>query len=260
MKSIKFEHDVAETIRRGSKTSTWRIFDDKDIMVGDKLVLIDKVDPSDRNTWTEIGVAEVMHVYEKRFDQITADDTIGHEAFVSVEEMRHTYEMYYKTSIQDDTLVKIIHFRLLKDVTVFDTNALHRGLRLFADGGSRGNPGPSATGFVLLDSENNVVKKYGEYIGITTNNQAEYQALKQGLEAAKSMHVYTLDIYLDSLLVVNQMKGVFKIRNRDLWPIHQSIIELLSQFRTVTFTHIPRELNRLADAEVNRVLDERMSV
>lgn len=128
-------------------------------------------------------------------------------------------------------------------------------IKLYADGGSRGNPGPSASGYVLLDLDNNIIFKSGVYLGITTNNQAEYQALKFGLEAAKKMGVREVDIYMDSLLVINQMKGIFKVRNRDLWPIHESIKELATQFKKVTYTHVPRELNKLADAEVNTTLD-----
>ncbi len=128
-------------------------------------------------------------------------------------------------------------------------------VRMFADGGSRGNPGPSATGYVLLDDDDQILHQSGEYLGITTNNQAEYQAVKLGLEKARSVGVVEVDVYLDSLLVVNQMKGIFKVKNRDLWPIHESIKELMGEFKKVTFTHVPREFNTLADAEVNKVLD-----
>lgn len=126
---------------------------------------------------------------------------------------------------------------------------------LYADGGSRGNPGPSATGYVLFDDQENILQQSGEYLGITTNNQAEYQAVKLGLEKAKQLGARYVDVYLDSLLVVNQMKGVYKVKNRDLWPIHEAIKELREHFQEVTFSHIPRELNKLADAEVNKVLD-----
>lgn len=131
----------------------------------------------------------------------------------------------------------------------------YKEIKLFADGGSRGNPGHSASGFVLLDMDDNVIKKSGVYIGITTNNQAEYQALKFGLEEAQKLGAREVNVFLDSLLVINQMKGIFKVRNRDLWPIHESIKELTKQFKKVTFTHVPRELNKLADAEVNTTLD-----
>ncbi len=135
-----------------------------------------------------------------------------------------------------------------------------REVKLYADGGSRGNPGPSASGFVLLDMNDEVVSAHGEYLGITTNNQAEYQALKLGLEfAKKETGARVIHVFMDSLLVINQMKGIFKVRNRDLWPVHESIKKLVAEFEAVSFTHVPRELNKLADAEVNKCLDEHTS-
>lgn len=131
-------------------------------------------------------------------------------------------------------------------------------VKVFADGGSRGNPGPSASGFVVLDEEDNVLADQGVYLGVTTNNQAEYTALKLALEECLRMGVKEVQVYMDSLLVVNQMKGVFKVRNRDLWPIHDAIKQLAAKFEHITFGHVPREFNKLADAAVNRALDEQM--
>lgn len=131
--------------------------------------------------------------------------------------------------------------------------------KMYADGGSRGNPGPSAGGFAILDMENNVVITSGKYLGITTNNQAEYHSLKGGVEQAVKLNIRELHVYMDSLLVVNQMKGVYKIKNRDLWPIHQAIKELLPKFEKVTFQHIPREMNKLADSIVNETLDDHLA-
>jgi len=128
-------------------------------------------------------------------------------------------------------------------------------VKLYADGGSRGNPGHSASGYVLLDENDKVILKSGVYLGITTNNQAEYQALKYALEEANKLGVREVDVYMDSLLVINQMKGIFKVKNRDLWPIHEAIKDLVTHFKKVSFTHVPRELNKLADAEVNETLD-----
>lgn len=133
-------------------------------------------------------------------------------------------------------------------------------VQLYADGGSRGNPGPSASGFVLLDMDGNVIFEQGVFLGITTNNQAEYQALKFGLEAA--LHTFRakeVHVYMDSLLVINQMKKIFKVKNRDLWPIHDAIQQLLPKFERVSLQHVPRELNKLADAEVNKCLDAQLS-
>jgi ribonuclease HI len=133
-------------------------------------------------------------------------------------------------------------------------------VKIFADGGSRGNPGPSASGFVVLDMEDTVLVDKGVYLGVTTNNQAEYTALKLALEEAIKMGVRRAHVYLDSLLVVNQMTGVYKIRNRDLWPIHDAIKKLLPSFEEVHFSHVPREFNKLADAAVNRALDEQLDI
>lgn len=126
---------------------------------------------------------------------------------------------------------------------------------IYTDGGSRGNPGPSASGFVIMTLDEEVIFEGGKYLGITTNNQAEYQAVKLGLEKALEMGVRKVQFRIDSLLVVNQMIGVYRVKNRDLWPIHASIKELVEEFESVSFTHVRREFNKLADAKVNEILD-----
>jgi ribonuclease HI/pterin-4a-carbinolamine dehydratase len=137
----------------------------------------------------------------------------------------------------------------------------HAGrVKIFADGGSRGNPGASASGFVILDMEDSVLVDKGVYLGITTNNVAEYTALKLALEEAEKLGAQEVEVYMDSLLVVNQMKGIFKVKNRDLWPIHDAITKQLTAFRHVSFDHVPRELNKLADTAVNRALDEELNI
>jgi ribonuclease HI len=140
-----------------------------------------------------------------------------------------------------------------------DPGAHPEEVKVFGDGGSRGNPGPSASGFVILDLEDNVLVDRGVYLGITTNNQAEYTALKLALEECIKMGVRRVQVYMDSLLVVNQIKGIFKVRNRDLWPIHDAIKQLIPKFDEISFSHVPREFNKLADAAVNRALDEHLA-
>ncbi len=127
----------------------------------------------------------------------------------------------------------------------------------YTDGGSRGNPGPSASGYVIMDEDKQILSEGGEYLGITTNNQAEYQAVKRALEVCIELGASDVDFYIDSQLVVKQMSGEYKIKNRDLWPIHESIKELATQLNSVTYTHVYREDNKLADAKVNEVLDAR---
>lgn len=136
-----------------------------------------------------------------------------------------------------------------KKTTKIDT------LIINTDGGSRGNPGPSASGYVIMDSDEAVLEEGGEYLGITTNNQAEYQAVKLALEQAKKYHPRKVAFRIDSELVVKQMNGHYQIRNRDLWPVHAHIKELAAQFESVTFTHVRREQNSHADAKVNEILD-----
>lgn len=125
------------------------------------------------------------------------------------------------------------------------------------DGGSRGNPGPSASGFVIQDeSGETVLEAGGKFLGITTNNQAEYRAVLFALERAKELEIKEIEFRLDSLLVVNQMKGIFKVKNKDLWPIYEEIKKLCTEFKKVEFVHVLREFNKLADAEANRLMDE----
>ena len=127
---------------------------------------------------------------------------------------------------------------------------------VYTDGGSRGNPGPSAAGFVLVDESGSVVQQGGEFLGITTNNQAEYQGVKVGLESALKYGWRTVECRVDSMLVVNQLNGSYTIKNRELWPVHESVKKLIEQFDKIKFVYIPRELNQLADGMVNKILDE----
>lgn len=138
-----------------------------------------------------------------------------------------------------------------------DSNMLQlpQQVKIFTDGGSRGNPGPSALGYIITDMTDKVIIENGEYLGITTNNQAEYQAVKMALDNAYKMGAREAQVFMDSLLVVNQLKGIFKVKNRDLWPIYDSILKLSKMYKKITFTHVPREYNKLADAEVNKALD-----
>lgn len=258
MKTLKLEHNLAKDVLSGAKRSTWRIKDDKDLSVDDEVELIDKIDPLRPDTWRVIGRARLNEVITKRLGDVSEDDYDDHSRYESPEDMLNTFRRYYGDDVSEQTIVKIIHFSF-EPYDAPHAPALQLGgdkrIKLFADGGSRGNPGHSASGYALLDMNDVVLKKSGVYLGITTNNQAEYQALKFGLEEAQKLGAREVDVYMDSLLVVNQMKGIFKVKNRDLWPIHEAVKELCKQFAGVKFTHVPRELNKLADGEVNETLD-----
>lgn len=144
--------------------------------------------------------------------------------------------------------------QMLVGSDVSDTTNLDH-IIVYSDGGSRGNPGPSASGFVIMNAHEDVVHEGGMYLGITTNNQAEYHGVRLGLEKALELGARTVDFRIDSLLVVNQMNGLYTIKNRELWPINDRIRQLVKKFDKVSFTHVRREYNQLADGMVNKILD-----
>jgi len=129
---------------------------------------------------------------------------------------------------------------------------------IYTDGGSRGNPGPSAIG-VYVPERN---KRYGAYLGEGTNNEAEYQAVAFALKKAKSLlgtHVAQqtiVEIRSDSQLIVNQLSGLFKIKEQELFTHFIAVWNLKQDFQDVRFVHIPREQNSVADKLVNEALDE----
>ncbi|MFA7309263.1 MAG: ribonuclease HI family protein [Patescibacteria group bacterium] len=129
---------------------------------------------------------------------------------------------------------------------------------LYTDGGSRGNPGPSALGFVIYNGDE-VVEKKGEYLGVITNNQAEYTALVEGLRAARHHRISELSVCMDSELIIKQMKGEYRVKDSKLIPLFHLAKEIASEFDHVTYTHVRREKNTVADAMVNEALDHHLA-
>jgi ribonuclease HI len=128
-------------------------------------------------------------------------------------------------------------------------------LRLRIDGGSRGNPGPSAIGVVLEDDSGRVLDTVSQAIGIATNNVAEYRALLTGLELAERGRAREVEVLSDSELLVRQMRGEYRVKNEGLKPLHEEATQRLRAFERAVFRHVPREDNKLADELVNRALD-----
>lgn len=137
-------------------------------------------------------------------------------------------------------------------------------LLLNTDGGSRGNPGPAAYGYVIQDitsSAGIILEKCGNYLGITTNNVAEYQGLVEGVKWVVVNHPEAeLLIKMDSLLIVNQVKGTFKVKNPGLLPKWQEVRGLLSHLPKWSIEHTYREGNSLADELVNQALDAHQNI
>jgi len=132
---------------------------------------------------------------------------------------------------------------------------MHNKLIIYTDGGARGNPGPAGIGAVIYDSEQNKIAEISEYIGETTNNQAEYKAVLAAILKARSLGAYELEFNLDSELVASQLCGDFKIKNKELAPLFVKIYNATLSFKRVIFKYIPREKNREADKLVNQALD-----
>jgi ribonuclease HI len=131
-------------------------------------------------------------------------------------------------------------------------------LIVFCDGGSRGNPGPAAIGAVVVDPATEpptVLAEIGERIGKATNNVAEYRAMIAGLAAAAEIGAKQVIVRADSLLVVQQMRGIFKVKHPDMKRLYLEAREQVRRFDRVEFVHVPREENTAADALVNRALD-----
>ena len=127
--------------------------------------------------------------------------------------------------------------------------------RLYTDGGSRGNPGPAAYAYVLEADDGTVLDARGAAIGVATNNVAEYSALVAGLERAVEVGVRELEVVSDSELVVKQMRGEYKVKNRALQALFLDASQLARKIHRVTYTAVRREHNELADSLVNEALD-----
>lgn len=140
------------------------------------------------------------------------------------------------------------------DVTV-GLRGVVNGPIIYTDGGSRGNPGPSGIGYVVYNEEGQELKRGGEFIGFATSRVAEYYALKEGCEQAIELGFKTVRFVSDNLMMVNQMNGIYQVKNNDILPIYNDINKLIQKFDAVAFTHVKRERNTIADREANKAID-----
>jgi ribonuclease H / adenosylcobalamin/alpha-ribazole phosphatase len=134
---------------------------------------------------------------------------------------------------------------------------------LYADGGARGNPGPAGAGCVVFDTAGKRVVEVADYLGVATNNVAEYEALVRGLEALHKaypqgyFHTVSLVVRMDSKLVIEQLKGAYKVKHPNLIPRFLAARNVLARhFGDVMFEHVPREQNADADALANEAMDK----
>ena len=129
------------------------------------------------------------------------------------------------------------------------------GITINVDGASRGNPGPSGIGYCIYDHNGQIIEREGEFIGFATSRVAEYYAMRRGVDRAVELGFKTVRFVSDSLMVVNQLNNIFQIKNRDIVSIYKDIEQKLESFDAVSFTHVPRSENVIADSEANRAID-----
>jgi ribonuclease HI len=161
-------------------------------------------------------------------------------------EVREQYQLTPE-QLQELFLEVAAHFRKLEEGV----------WSLYCDGASRGNPGQAGAGAVLIDAFGDIKGQYGEYLGQATNNVAEYQALILGLKMARNLGVKRIQVFADSELLVRQLKGQYRVKAAHLLPLYETAKAALKEFETFDISHVPREMNSLADRLANTAIDQK---
>ena len=131
---------------------------------------------------------------------------------------------------------------------------------VYTDGACRGNPGPSGVGVVVRDGDHQVVETFAGYVGVTTNNHAEYQALIKGMQMALALGCTEVSLRLDSQVVVCQVRGEYRVKDTRLQQMHAWATDLLDRFDHWEITHVQREMNAQADQLANDGIDNHLKL
>jgi ribonuclease HI len=131
-------------------------------------------------------------------------------------------------------------------------------LSVYSDGAARGNPGLSGAGAVLVEPSGQVVDKLGKFLGVQTNNFAEYTGLLMGLRRARELGAREVEVFADSELMIRQLGGRYQVKSPSLRPLYDEALKLLEGFSRTRLVHVPREMNRAADEMSNRAIDEKL--
>ena len=132
---------------------------------------------------------------------------------------------------------------------------MHEHIIIYTDGGSRGNPGPAASAFILMDTDKTIIEGKALFVGETTNNVAEYTGLIKALSAAKQAGAKTIEVFSDSELMVRQLSGHYRVKSEKLKDLYAKCTQLLAGFASWKVTHVAREKNKQVDAMVNRAMN-----
>ncbi len=131
----------------------------------------------------------------------------------------------------------------------------YQKVKIFTDGGARGNPGPAGIGVAVYDENDCLVKSKSEYIGRATNNQAEYRAVLAAFALISADEIAEIEFFLDSELVVKQLNGEYRVKNKDLAPLFIKAHNNILKYKIISFRHIRREQNKEADRLANIAMD-----
>ena len=156
----------------------------------------------------------------------------------------------------DETTMAVMQLESGKNEEVINYRGAAHGATIYVDGASRGNPGASGIGYRVVAEDGRELMRGNEFVGFATSRVAEYYALKKGCEVAIELGLKSVRFVSDSLMVVNQMNGVYKVKNHDLFRIYRDIRRLLKNFEACAFIHVKREQNKEADAEANQAINE----
>ena len=226
------------------------VYDDLGLQVS-KIKLLDVITFLSLNKSSQLGnlyiVFEVSILENQKFalgDRYTA------YKFIKTEEQR-----YGGVKLDDASLsvLEILYGR--ENTEKIKYRDVANSATVFVDGCSRGNPGPAGVGYYIVGDDGKVLKKGGEFIGFATSRVAEYFAIKEGCEQAIELGLKTVRFVSDNLMIVNQLNGVYKIKNKDIVTIYDDVQKLLAKFDACAFVHIKRGQNVDADREANLVVD-----
>ena len=177
-----------------------------------------------------------------------------HDRYTAYKYLKNSTKPGIKLSFTSATVLEIEEGKVISErISPRDTA---NSVTIHVDGASRGNPGPSGIGYCIYDSGGQIIEKNGEFIGFATSRLAEYYAMRKGIERAIELGYKTARFVSDSLMVVNQLNGIFNIKNHDIMPIYYDIEQKLQNFDAVSFTHVPRSKNVIADSEANHAIDQ----
>jgi ribonuclease HI len=126
---------------------------------------------------------------------------------------------------------------------------------VYIDGGARGNPGPAGIGVAIYDDSGKLIREFEKYIGVATNNVAEYLAVIYGMQEAMFLKASNVRIFMDSELVCQQLKGEYKVKDVKIKPLFEIALHLTKGFKKVEIANIPREKNKEADKLVNKAIN-----